>query len=155
MARRPAIKRPGETIRALADQRYNAMRDQSRCLAAVARVFDIKTEERAWRKGDQGEEAMGRRLERLRENGWQILHSVALGHRGSDIDHIPTGAGGVYTVDTKLHPGRRIWVGANSTRVNGQPVPTYATPGSKVSARGVSCRSPSGVRSMFVRYLSS
>ena len=43
--------------------------------------------------------------------------------RGSDIDHVLIGWGGVYTINTKTHPGGRVWVGRNAVRVNGHAVP--------------------------------
>lgn len=52
-----------------------------------------------------------------------MLHAVPVGERGSDIDHVLIGPGGVYTVNTKTHPGGRVWVGRNAVRVNGHAVP--------------------------------
>lgn len=43
--------------------------------------------------------------------------------RGSDIDHVLVGPGGVYTLNTKTHPGGRVWVGRTSVRVNSHRVP--------------------------------
>jgi hypothetical protein len=118
-----ATNRPGEGLRARADRQLDAMRTQSRFGTALARFFDVKTDERAWRKGAEGEEAVGPRLERLAKDGWRVLHSVPVGDHDADIDHVLVGPGGVYTINTKFHPGKRIWVGANSVRINGQSVP--------------------------------
>lgn len=115
--------RPGQAARSQAVQHGDAFKSRSRLLAAAARVLDVKTDERAWRKGAEGEEAVGARLERLTSRGWRVLHSVPIGTRGADIDHVLIGPGGVYTINTKNHPGKRIWISPNQIRVNGQPVP--------------------------------
>lgn len=115
--------RPGQGARSQAVQHGDALKSRSRLLSAAARLLDVKTDERAWRKGAEGEEAIGARLERLTSHGWHVLHSVPIGTRGADIDHILIGPGGVYTINTKNHPGKRIWISPNQIRVNGQPVP--------------------------------
>ena len=51
--------------------------------------------------------------------GWHTLHAVPVGERGSDIDHVVIGPGGVFTVNTKTHPGGNVWVGERSVLVNG------------------------------------
>lgn len=58
-----------------------------------------------WRRGAEGEEVVGRILEGLSADGWQVIHDVTFG-RGN-IDHIAIGPGGVFTVETKSHGGRR------------------------------------------------
>lgn len=58
-----------------------------------------------WRRGAEGEEHVGRVLEELSADGWHVLHDVSFG-RGN-IDHIAIGPGGVFTVETKSHGGRR------------------------------------------------
>jgi hypothetical protein len=54
-------------------------------------------------RGALGEEEVGRLLDRLARHGWQAIHDVSLG-RGN-VDHIAIGPGGVFTVETKSHPG--------------------------------------------------
>jgi hypothetical protein len=54
---------------------------------------------------------------------WLVLHSVAVGDRGSDIDHVLVGPGGVLTVNAKNHPNANVWVGGDTFMVNGQRVP--------------------------------
>jgi hypothetical protein len=46
-----------------------------------------------------------------------------VGNRGSDIDHVLIGPGGVFTINTKKHPGKKIWVGGNTIMVSGHRVP--------------------------------
>ena len=53
------------------------MRDRKGAfMTFLARGFDVKTDERSWRVGANGEETVGGRLEELRADGWQLLHSV-------------------------------------------------------------------------------
>ncbi len=85
----------------------------------LERLFDVKNDERAWRLGRKGEEAVGARLARL-PNDWHVLHSIEVGVQGSDIDHLAVGPGGVYTINAKHHPDANVWVGGDRFMVNGQ-----------------------------------
>ena len=85
----------------------------------VARVFGIHTQERAFRVGADGEELVARRLGKLGRD-WHVLHAVPIGSRGSDIDHVVVGPAGVFTLNTKHHPGKSVWVSERSFMVEGQ-----------------------------------
>ncbi len=115
-----AEHRPAQLVRAEAEARRDAMRSRSRIGTFLARALDMKTEERAYRVGAKGEEAIGARIERLTDRGWHVLHSIPVGKGRSDIDHLLIGPGGVYTVNTKNHPGKKVWVGAQAVLINGQ-----------------------------------
>lgn len=54
-------------------------------------------------RGATGEEQVGRLLEDLREDGWRVIHDASFSH--GNIDHIALGPGGLFTVETKSHPG--------------------------------------------------
>src|SRR5205085_10123178 len=54
-------------------------------------------------RGAQGEEHVGGLLEELSDWGWRVIHDATLG-RGN-VDHILIGPAGVFTVETKSHPG--------------------------------------------------
>ncbi len=54
-------------------------------------------------RGASGEEHVGALLDRLRGEQWEVIHDASLG-RGN-VDHILIGPGGVFTVETKSHPG--------------------------------------------------
>ncbi|HEV3047354.1 MAG TPA: nuclease-related domain-containing protein [Solirubrobacteraceae bacterium] len=54
-------------------------------------------------RGASGEEHVGGLLERLRERGWQVIHDASLGQ--GNVDHILIGPPGIFTVETKSHPG--------------------------------------------------
>lgn len=116
--------RPGEGVRQLAEAEWAAAKDHSKLASALNRyVFDNHTDERAWRKGAEGEEFVGTKLNKLRDKGWYVLHSVPVGKGDSDIDHVVIGPGGVFTVNSKNHASKKIWVAKYQMRVNGQPVP--------------------------------
>lgn len=114
---------PGQAARARADEEVAAMRERSRVGTWLARALDVKTDERAWRVGADGEERIGAKLEKLHKEGWHVLHSVPVGTRGSDIDHVLIGRGGVFTLNTKRHPGKKVWVGGSTVIVDGHKVP--------------------------------
>jgi hypothetical protein len=118
-----AANRPGQTARTQAEAELAAMRERTKVRTYLARLIDAKTDERAWRVGAGGEETVGARLEKLTSRGWYVLHAVPVGTEGSDIDHILIGPGGVYTINTKTHPGGKVWVGRYAIKVNGQSVP--------------------------------
>jgi hypothetical protein len=118
-----ATRVPGQAAREQAIRELATMKERTKVGTFLARAFDMKTDERAWRVGANGEETVGSRLEKLTKHGWHVLHAVPVGKRGSDIDHVVAGPGGVYTLNTKTHPGGRVWVGARAIQVNGQPVP--------------------------------
>jgi hypothetical protein len=91
----------------------------------VARAFGIHTEERAWRIGAVGEEKVAAQLAKLvkKDPRWRVIHAIPVGNRGSDIDHLIIGPGGVFTANAKHHPEAKIWVGGNTVMVNGSKQP--------------------------------
>lgn len=54
-------------------------------------------------RGARGEEQVGGLLDGLEGGDWQAIHDASLGH--GNVDHILIGPGGVFTVETKSHPG--------------------------------------------------
>jgi nuclease-like protein len=54
-------------------------------------------------RGAQGEEHVGSLLDGLASEGWRVVHDASLG-RGN-VDHIVIGPAGVFTLETKSHPG--------------------------------------------------
>lgn len=115
--------RPGQAARAQADAHLAHMKSRSRIMTALVRALDINSDERSWRVGAKGEESIGSRLDKLTEHGWHVLHAVPIGSKGSDIDHLLIGPGGVWTLNTKNHPGKKIWVSPRQVRVDGHVVP--------------------------------
>ncbi|TWG92695.1 nuclease-like protein [Nocardioides sp. J9] len=88
----------------------------------LSRLVGARTEERAWRIGAEGEEAVAAQLLALGP-AWRVLHAIRVGERGSDIDHVVVGPAGVFTINAKHHPHASIWVGGDTFMVNGQRVP--------------------------------
>jgi hypothetical protein len=68
-----------------------------------------------------GEERVAAQLAKVAKADprWRFLHAIPVGSRGSDIDHLLIGPGGVFPVNTKHHPGATIWVGGETFLVNG------------------------------------
>jgi hypothetical protein len=54
-------------------------------------------------RGATGEEQVGGLLDQLSNRGWRVIHDASLG-RGN-VDHILVGPPGVFTIETKSHPG--------------------------------------------------
>jgi hypothetical protein len=112
-----ALNRPGESARAEAlDKRAEAPMK-----SLLARALGVHTDERAWRIGADGEELVAAQLAKAakKDPRWRFLHSIPVGKRGSDIDHLIIGPGGVFTVNAKHHPKATIWVGGNTFLVDG------------------------------------
>lgn len=109
----------GSAVRQQADAAREA---QGKVRHFLARLFDVRTEERAWRIGAIGEQAVAAQLNKLGP-AWRVLHSIEVGSRGSDIDHLLIGPGGVLTVNAKHHPNANVWVAGDTFMVNGWRVP--------------------------------
>lgn len=89
---------------------------------ALARFFGrspLSDDSRSWYLGALGEKQVAQRLAALGPE-WTVLHSVPIGTRGSDIDHLLVSARGVFTINTKFHENANVWVGARRLLVNGQ-----------------------------------
>jgi hypothetical protein len=85
----------------------------------AAKLLRIRTEATSWEVGAAGERRVGDRLNLLKAHGWNVLHSIPL-KSGADIDHVVIGPGGVFTINTKHHPGARVTSKGDFVRVNGQ-----------------------------------
>lgn len=70
-----------------------------------------------WRRGAEGEEAVGQILDGLATGGWHVLHDVTFG-RGN-IDHVVVGPGGVFAVETKSYAGQ-IYLDRLDQKILGQ-----------------------------------
>lgn len=113
-----ALNRPGAGIR---EEAVKA-RQAAPVRTFAARILRVHTDERAWRVGADGEDLVAARLAKL-DGEWRVLHSVPVGTRGADIDHVVIGPGGVFTINAKHHPGSRIWVRGDTFCVNGRARP--------------------------------
>lgn len=88
-------------------------------LRYLRRAFRVHDDERAWRRGAEGEEHVGRVLRKLDPADWLVLHDLTLNAKGSNLDHLVVGAPGVFTLNTK-HLTGRLWVGGSRILHNGQ-----------------------------------
>ena len=76
----------------------------------------IDEEAESWYRGVLGERRVAAHLDRL-DHEWTVIHSLPIGERGSDIDHLVIGPPGVFTVNTKFSPGRSVWVAGRNIKV--------------------------------------
>ena len=111
----------GETAR----EQALAAKEAAPVRTLVARVMRVHTDERAWRIGADGEEKVAAQFDKVlkKDPRWQFIHAIPVGTRGSDIDHLIIGPGGVFTVNTKNHPNAKLWVGGDTFLVNGNRQP--------------------------------
>jgi hypothetical protein len=81
-------------------QRWSALqRPESKRL--IDRLLDRRTDERAWRRGAEGEEHVAAFLDRRLPFGWFVAHDITIGMQGANLDHLLIGPTGVFTVNTK------------------------------------------------------
>ena len=126
-AARPWIDLATNPAGAEAREQAVAARDAAPVKTLLARVRGKNTAERAWRIGADGEEKVAARLAKVarKDPRWRFLHAIPVGDRGSDIDHLVIGPGGIFTVNAKHHPGAKIWVGGDTFMVNGHRQPLH------------------------------
>lgn len=92
---------------------------------AFARFFGyspLSEDSVSWYLGAKGEIAVGQILATLPPE-WTSFHALPIGKKGADIDHIVIGPGGVFTINTKYHAGKPVWVGGRTVMVSGQKQP--------------------------------
>ncbi|MGO4690636.1 nuclease-related domain-containing protein [Glaciibacter sp. 2TAF33] len=73
----------------------------------------------SWYQGAKGEIVVGEILARLPPE-WTAFHALPIGKNGSDIDHLVIGPGGIFTINTKHHAGKSVWVAGRTLMVSGQ-----------------------------------
>jgi hypothetical protein len=91
-------------------------------LAPRPGMIALSEEARPWYTGAIGERRVGQVLAELGPE-WTVLHSVPVGSGTSDIDHVVIGQAGVFTINTKHHPGKSVWIGGKGMRIGGHKVP--------------------------------
>lgn len=63
------------------------------------------------------------KLDSLSRHGFHVFHGISVGAVDCEIDHLIIGSGGVFTVNTKSHPGNTVKVSDYSITVGGEVVP--------------------------------
>jgi hypothetical protein len=110
-----ASVRPGEHL----DTQARLLREAAPIRTRLARILQVHNDERAYRIGAKGERQVAAKLADLGPK-WHALHSIVLSDSGTDLDHLVVGPGGVFCINTKNHPGKKVWVGGNTLMVSGQ-----------------------------------
>ncbi len=116
-----ALNTPGAEVR----QQAQAARESAPVRTLLARALGVHTDERAWRIGAEGEERVAAELAKVvrKDPRWRVLHAIPVGTRGSDIDHLVIGPGGIFTLNAKHHPRASVWVAGDTVQVNGSRRP--------------------------------
>lgn len=94
---------PGQSAREM-EARHGA--GKGRIRRAVEKALDVHSDERHWRRGAEGEEEVGRRLDRLPRDQWAVIHDLTIGTEGANLDHLVIGPPGVFSVNTKHLTGK-------------------------------------------------
>lgn len=93
--------------------------------SVFGRVFGcspLAAESVSWYLGAKGELDVAAMLATLPAS-WSVFHSLPIGKKGADIDHLVIGPGGIFTINTKNHTGKGIWVAGQTLMVSGCKVP--------------------------------
>ncbi|MFJ3302890.1 nuclease-related domain-containing protein [Streptomyces sp. NPDC086549] len=113
-----SANRPGESLRDLLDKSGPGLIER-----VVSQLLRRPTEWDSWRRGLAGERRVGAELNRLARRGWRVLHSIPLANN-VDVDHLLIGPGGVFSINTKHHHNKAVWVGDDAVKVDhGKPAP--------------------------------
>jgi Nuclease-related domain len=124
-----AANRPGQDLA----KRAAELRREAPIRTTLARVLGVHTGERAMRIGAKGERLVAARLDGLGD-GWHVLHAINVRRdRETDVDHVVVGPGGVYCLNTKNRPEKKIIVRGDSFRTNGYR--EYCVKASRAEAR--------------------
>ncbi|MGV9264281.1 nuclease-related domain-containing protein [Kitasatospora sp. NPDC003701] len=113
---------PGAGLESLVragEEKYNLL------VRLAAKISRQRLGDTSTLRGLEGEQIVGTHLESLKALGWKVLHGVPL-PSGSDIDHVVIGPPGVFTVNSKHHPGATVWVGDKIVKVNRNGFPYVA-----------------------------
>lgn len=82
---------------------------------------------------------VARELDRLKttDSRWVCLNSIPGGRKGTAIDHLVIGPGGVFTINAGRHPGGRAWTGGDirAGRYQTQRVAELLTAATRICVR--------------------
>ncbi len=89
------------------DRREQAIRSRyGRLSGGVLALSDDPHSTAAWAYGANGERALGRLLDPLRDEGLAVLHDRQIPHSKANIDHLVVAPWGVFVIDAKNYKGR-------------------------------------------------
>ena len=117
-----ASNRPGEAAMQKAEELTKGM---SKAHADIVRSLGYGSVDQTWIQGAEGERLVGNMLETNLPDTWKVLHSVPIGGEHADIDHLIIGNNGVFSVNTKNHPGSKVTCAENKVNVQGQSISKY------------------------------
>jgi hypothetical protein len=60
----------------------------------------------SWLQGAAGERKLGAELDKLRNEGFAVLHDRRIPGRRANIDHVVIGPAGIFVIDTKAYTGK-------------------------------------------------
>lgn len=109
-----AANLPGQVLLAEAA----ALRAAHPWICRIDRLFGRHNDERRKRVGAKGEQMVAARLAKLPDT-WRVLHAIVRNESGTDIDHLAIGPAGVFTINSKYHAGKRVWVRGSTIKVTG------------------------------------
>ncbi len=103
--------------------RRKAAQLRAQAAAYAAEVERLSSEAELWDRGADGEDVVQELLEAglPADQGWHVERNVIISRSGADIDHVIVGPAGVFTINTKHHPGKKVWVSPVQFRVDGHP----------------------------------
>lgn len=105
-------------------------------LARLLGRSPLNSDATAWYLDAQGEIAMGDILGLLPPE-WTVLHALPAGMGALDIDHLVIGPCGIFTVNTKHHHDKDIWVAKSTLIIDGERlgyIPAAEAEAQRVSA---------------------
>lgn len=136
--------------------RGKAAQLRAEAAAHAAEVERLSSEAELWDRGADGEDEVQELLEAglPAGEGWHVVRNVVISPSGTDIDHVVVGPAGVFTINTKHHPGKRIWVSPVKFLVDGRPQDYLIKSGREAERAqqrlGTACGSAVHVRSVIV-----
>ena len=89
--------------------------------AHAAEAERLRSEADMWDRGAEGEDTVQTLLEAglPAAEGWHVERNVITTRNGADIDHVVVGPTGVFTINTKHRPGKKVWVSPAQFLVDG------------------------------------
>lgn len=113
-----SLNKPGDSAREMARAKFR----EAPVSNLAKRLMGRNTgDDWTWRQGVRGEQQVGRALDNAtRIRGWFVLHGITRNARGTDVDHLLIGPGGIFSINAKFHEGKKVWLGEHAIWVGGK-----------------------------------